>query len=56
MKKFILALGIIATLSTTTVSCSADDSAMPETNAADLGTDFTLDNGNKDLPKPPQRT
>lgn len=51
MKKFILALGIVASLSTTFVSCSADDSAM-ETSADII---IPVDNGNKDLPKPPQR-
>lgn len=51
MKKAFLTLGLIAVLSTTFVSCSADDSAMTETSAED----FTVDNGNKDLPKPPQK-
>ena len=56
MKKFILALGLVATLSTTFVSCSADDANM-DTNADDLSLTITqpVDNGNKDLPKPPQR-
>ena len=53
MKKFILALGLVAVLSTSFVSCSADDSAVSENNAS--AEDFTLDNGNRDLPKPPQR-
>lgn len=51
MKKAFLTLGLIAVLSTTFVSCSADDSAMTETSAED----FTMDNGNKELPKPPQK-
>lgn len=54
MKKFILALGVVASLSTTFVSCSADDANM-DTNADDLTITVPLDNGNKDLPKPPQR-
>ncbi|MCR5861515.1 hypothetical protein LRS05_04875 [Flavobacterium sp. J372] len=53
MKKAFLTLGLIAVLSTTFVSCSADDSAMTETSADTLTENF--DNGNKDLPKPPQK-
>lgn len=36
MKKFILALGLIATLSTSLVSCSTDDSALEQ--SADTAT------------------
>ncbi len=54
MKKFILALGIVASLSTTFVSCSADDANM-DTNADDITITTPVDNGNRDLPKPPQR-
>ncbi|MGV3461316.1 MAG: hypothetical protein ACO1N9_12770 [Flavobacterium sp.] len=51
MKKIFLTLAFVAVLGTTFVSCSADDSALTETSAEDL----TLDNGNKELPKPPQK-
>ena len=51
MKKVFLTLGLVAVLSTTLVSCSADDSALTETSADNLA----LDNGNKDLIKPPQK-
>ncbi len=44
MKKFILALGLIATLSTTLVSCSTDDSGLEQTTTAD---------GDTGLQKPP---
>lgn len=58
MKKFILTLGFVATLSTAFVSCSTDDSGLEnETSATELtvATPTVIDNGNKDLPKPPQR-
>lgn len=57
MKKFILALGLVATLSTTAVSCSTDDSALnDDSNATELSTStLVIDNGDKDLPKPPMR-
>lgn len=55
MKKAFLTLGLIAVLSTTFVSCSADDSAINETSADNLSVTPGFDNGNKDLPKPPQK-
>ncbi len=53
MKKFILTLGLIATLSSTVVSCSTDDSALSQDTQA--GDAIVVDNGDKDLPKPPIR-
>jgi hypothetical protein len=44
MKKAILALSLIAVLSTTFVSCSADDSDVTTNKSAD---NLTLDNGDK---------
>jgi hypothetical protein len=52
MKKAILALSLIAVLSTTFVSCSADDSDVTTNKSAD---DLTLDNGDKNLPVKPQK-
>ena len=57
MKKSILTLALVA-LSTFAVSCSTDDSALQnDTNSAELSTSttITIDNGDKDLPKPPMR-
>ncbi len=57
MKKVFLTLSFIALLSSSFVSCSTDDSAL-ETSADELiltGPTAPVDNGNKDLPKPPQR-
>lgn len=51
MKKTILALSFVAFLSVTAVSCSTDDSAL--NNDTQAGTVPILDNGDKDLPKPP---
>lgn len=48
MKKFILALSLVAFLSVSAVSCSTDDSALE--TSADGNT--TLDNGDRDLPRP----
>lgn len=60
MKKIILTFGLIAFLGLSATSCSTDDSAL-ETTTNDLGTGTTgtgtggsTDNGDKDLPKPPQ--
>lgn len=51
MKKAILTLGLIAFLGLSATSCSTDDSAL-ETETSANG--HTLDNGDRDLPKPPQ--
>lgn len=51
MKKFILTLALIATFGSTMVSCSTDDSALE--SSADVIK--PIDNGDKDLPKPPMR-
>lgn len=51
MKKSLLTLGLIAVLSLTAASCSTDDSALNN----DTSADYTLDNGDKDLPKLPQK-
>lgn len=57
MKKIILTFGLIAFLGLSATSCSTDDSAL-ETTTNDLGTGTgtggSTDNGDKDLPKPPQ--
>ncbi len=50
MKKFILTLAIIATLGST-ISCSTDDSALEASGEVIK----PIDNGDKDLPKPPMR-
>jgi hypothetical protein len=47
MKKFILAIALVASLSTTLISCSADDSELQNTTTAD-----TPDNGILLPPKP----
>ena len=53
MKKSILTLALFAIVSLTAASCSTDDSALDNNTSADeLG---MVDNGNKDLPKPPQK-
>jgi hypothetical protein len=56
MKKSILTLALVA-LSTFAVSCSTDDSALQNDANATLSTSttITIDNGDKDLPKPPMR-
>lgn len=51
MKKTFLTIGLIAVLGTTVVSCSADDSAMTDSSSFEL----SVDNGNRELPKPPQK-
>lgn len=57
MKKSILALAMLASLGFSAVSCSTDDSALTnDTNATELSTSIgTIDNGDKDLPKPPMQ-
>ena len=52
MKKNILLLAMVALLGSSAVSCSADDMASTDTTQAD---NFTIDNGDRDLPKPPQK-
>jgi len=52
MKKFILALSLVALISTSLVSCSTDDSALEKnTPAPSAG----FENGDIQLPKPPIR-
>ena len=59
MKKSIFTLGFVAVLSLTAVSCSTDDSALTDTSSTELkpstGTTLIVDNGDKDLPKPPMK-
>lgn len=58
MKKSILTLSLIALLGMTAVSCSTDDSALNnDANSAELSNNvsITIDNGDKDLPKPPMK-
>ena len=50
MKKFILTLALLATLGSM-ISCSTDDSAL-EASGEVIS---PIDNGDKDLPKPPLR-
>jgi hypothetical protein len=56
MKNSILTLALVASLSLFAVSCSTDDSALEnDANSIELSTSssITIDNGDKDLPKPP---
>ena len=53
MKKSLLVLGLIAFTSLTAVSCSTDDSGLIDDKSADAVA--PIDNGDKDLPKPPIR-
>lgn len=61
MKKNLLILGLIAFMGLTTVSCSTDDSDMNIETAADGelsgngGVTPPVDNGDKELPKPPMK-
>ena len=57
MKKNLLILGLVAFLSLTATSCSTDDSDMNTEQADSLPTGSTnpVDNGDKELPKPPMR-
>ncbi|WP_154657763.1 hypothetical protein [Flavobacterium subsaxonicum] len=50
MKKFILTLALIATLSVSVTSCSTDDSALEQTTSADGG--LSTGNGDVNLPRP----
>lgn len=52
MKKAILTLGLIAFVGLSTVSCSTDDSAMHDSSAETIK---PIDNGDRDLPRPPMR-
>ncbi len=56
MKKNLLILGLVAFLSLTATSCSTDDSDM-NTEQADSfpGGTTPVDNGDKELPRPPMR-
>ncbi len=51
MKKFILTIALVATLGTTFVSCSTDDSALTDTSA-DNGLGQQPGNGDISLPRP----
>ncbi|WP_185965538.1 hypothetical protein [Flavobacterium zepuense] len=51
MKKIILTLGLIATLSISMTSCSTDDSALDQATSAD-GTSTGTGDGNVDHTKP----
>lgn len=56
MKKIILTLSLVAFIGTSLVSCSTDDSALENDTKADgFGISAPIDNGDKDLPKPPIR-
>ena len=64
MKKNILILGLISLLGFSTVSCSTDDSDMEMMEAQADGLHSTpegntdsspVDNGDKELPKPPMK-
>lgn len=52
MKKFVLLFALVAGLSTTLVSCSADDSDIQTTTTQG---EFTQDTGGVILPKPTPR-
>lgn len=54
MKKIILTLSLVALISSSFVSCSTDDSAL-QNDAANTDLGLQIDNGDKDLPKPPMR-
>lgn len=55
MKRSLLTLGLIAFIGLTAVSCSTDDSAL-DAQADELKLTVTpIDNGDRDLPKPPHR-
>lgn len=56
MKKIIFTLGLVAVLGSSVVSCSTDDSGLEqEKNANGFGIGGPIDNGDRDLPKPPIR-
>lgn len=50
MKKVLLTLALVTVISLSATSCSTDDSALNDDTSADLA---PIDNGDKDLPKPP---
>lgn len=54
MKNSIFTLGLVALLSLTAVSCSTDDSALTQ-DAQAADNVIIVDNGDKDLPKVPQK-
>lgn len=54
MKKSLLLIGLFATMSLSAVSCSADDSDINTTNTTQSDV-LTTDNGDRELPKPPQK-
>jgi len=54
MKKLFLTLGLVALLSFSATSCSTDDSALETSSETLTPTTPTMDNGDRDLPKPPQ--
>ncbi len=55
MKKSLLTLGLIAFISLTATSCSTDDSGLMNESADDATVIIPVDNGDKDLPKPPHK-
>ncbi|MFD2601361.1 MULTISPECIES: hypothetical protein [Flavobacterium] len=55
MKKIILTLCLVAFVGSSLVSCSADDSEIQDTKAGSFDITLPIDNGDKDLPKPPIR-
>ncbi len=55
MKKSLLTLGLIAFVSLTATSCSTDDSALMDESADEVIVIAPVDNGDKDLPKPPHK-
>jgi hypothetical protein len=55
MKKIIFTLGLVAVLGSTVVSCSTDDSALEQETKANGFGSGPIDNGDRDLPKPPIR-
>lgn len=57
MKRSLLTLGLIAFIGLTAASCSTDDSALNDASADTITNTIVapIDNGDKDLPKPPHR-
>lgn len=56
MKKTFITLGLVAVLGLTAVSCSADDTMITDEQANELANPkpgIIIDNGDRDLPKPP---
>lgn len=52
MKKLLFILGLVGSLSLTVVSCSNDDSVVPTDKSSDF---VPVDNGDRELPKPPRK-